>query len=61
MNALYLVRHGESEWNRAGRIQGRRESPLTVAGRAGARRTVATPSARSRRPAAGTAAWPGLY
>ena len=34
MSALYLVRHGESEWNRIGRIQGRRESPLTGAGRA---------------------------
>ena len=34
MSVLYLVRHGESEWNRIGRIQGRRESPLTVAGRA---------------------------
>ena len=30
---LYLVRHGESEWNRLGRIQGRRESPLTGTGR----------------------------
>ena len=34
MSVLYLVRHGESEWNRIGRIQGRRESPLTGAGRA---------------------------
>ena len=33
MSVLYLVRHGESEWNRIGRIQGRRESPLTGAGR----------------------------
>ena len=33
MSVLYLVRHGESEWNRAGRIQGRRESPLTGTGR----------------------------
>ena len=30
---LYLVRHGESEWNRLGRIQGRRESSLTGTGR----------------------------
>lgn len=29
VSVLYLVRHGESEWNRTGRIQGRRESPLT--------------------------------
>ena len=34
MSVLYLVRHGESEWNRIGRIQGRRESPLTGTGRA---------------------------
>ena len=33
MNALYLVRHGQSEWNRIGRIQGRSESPLTALGR----------------------------
>ena len=30
---LHLVRHGQSEWNRIGRIQGRRESPLTELGR----------------------------
>ena len=30
---LYLVRHGQSEWNRIGRIQGRSESPLTGFGR----------------------------
>ena len=34
MSVLYLVRHGESEWNRIGRIQGRLESPLTGTGRA---------------------------
>ena len=34
VSVLYLVRHGESEWNRIGRIQGRRESPLTGTGRA---------------------------
>ena len=33
MSVLYLVRHGQSEWNRIGRIQGRRESPLTELGR----------------------------
>ena len=33
MSILYLVRHGKSEWNRTGRIQGRRESPLTGTGR----------------------------
>ena len=29
MTTLILVRHGESEWNRAGRIQGQVNSPLT--------------------------------
>ena len=33
MSVLYLVRHGQSEWNRIGRIQGRNESPLTGIGR----------------------------
>ena len=33
MSVLYLVRHGQSEWNRIGRIQGRAESPLTGLGR----------------------------
>ena len=33
VSVLYLVRHGQSEWNRIGRIQGRRESPLTGRGR----------------------------
>ena len=30
---LHLARHGQSEWNRIGRIQGRSESPLTELGR----------------------------
>ena len=29
---IYLVRHGESEWNREGRIQGTVDSPLTPLG-----------------------------
>ena len=33
MSVLYLVRHGQSDWNRIGRIQGRSESPLTELGR----------------------------
>ena len=33
MSVLYLVRHGQSEWNRIDRIQGRSESPLTELGR----------------------------
>ena len=32
MTTLILVRHGESEWNRAGRLQGRVNSPLTDLG-----------------------------
>ena len=37
MNSLYLVRHGQSEWTRVGRIQGRTETPLTDVGREQAR------------------------
>jgi len=36
---IYLIRHGETEWNREARIQGRRDSPLTALGREQARRT----------------------
>jgi len=32
LTTLILVRHGESEWNRAGRIQGQINSPLTDLG-----------------------------
>jgi broad specificity phosphatase PhoE len=31
--AIYFVHHGETEWNRAGRFQGRHDSPLTPEGR----------------------------
>lgn len=31
---LYILRHGETEWNVAGRLQGRFDSPLTQRGRA---------------------------
>jgi len=31
---IYVVRHGETEWNAAGRRQGRSDSPLTLRGRA---------------------------
>ena len=34
---IYLVRHGETEWNRIDRYQGQLDSPLTEAGQAQAR------------------------
>lgn len=34
---VYLLRHGETEWNLRGRYQGRLDSPLTVRGRDQAR------------------------
>jgi phosphoserine phosphatase len=34
---IFLARHGETEWNREGRYQGRRESALTELGHAQAR------------------------
>lgn len=34
---LYLMRHGQTEWNAEGRMQGRMDSPLTVLGQAQAR------------------------
>ena len=33
MKTLYIVRHGQTEWNVAGRMQGRLDSPLTALGR----------------------------
>jgi probable phosphoglycerate mutase len=33
-SAIYVVRHAETEWNVAGRRQGRLDSPLTLRGRA---------------------------
>jgi broad specificity phosphatase PhoE len=39
---IYLVRHGETEWNREGRVQGHLDSPLTQKGRDQARRAGLT-------------------
>ncbi|MGL1932618.1 MAG: histidine phosphatase family protein [Desulfotalea sp.] len=33
MKRIYLLRHGQTEWNVAGKIQGRLDSPLTTHGR----------------------------
>ena len=30
---LYIVRHGETDWNKAGKVQGRTDIPLNERGR----------------------------
>lgn len=52
MTELYLVRHGETEWNAARRIQGRTDIPLNDTGREQARQ-AAELLARRR--------WQGVY
>lgn len=37
MTRLYIVRHGETDWNREGRVQGHTDTPLNATGRAQAR------------------------
>ena len=52
MTLLYLVRHGETDWNRAHRIQGSTDIPLNGTGRDQAMRTARLLARRS---------WDGLY
>ena len=37
---ILLVRHGETDWNATGRIQGHSDTPLNAAGRLQARRAA---------------------
>ena len=46
MPTLHFVRHGETAWNREGRIQGVADVPLSAAGREQARELAATLAAR---------------
>ncbi len=60
MSSVLLLRHGETDWNRQGRMQGRGDSPLTLRGAAqadalaraaallGVRRVLASPLGRAR-------------
>ena len=47
MTTLHLVRHGETEWNRDGRIQGWADTPLSERGHEQARELAATLGERS--------------
>lgn len=72
MTRLFLVRHGETDWNRQRRIQGRTDIPLNATGREQARATgmrlagrewdgiAASPLARARETAELIAAEVGL-
>ena len=68
MGDLILVRHGETEWSRAGKHTGRTDVPLTPAGEAAAaalapvlaRRTIAAVFTSPARRAVTTAALAGL-
>jgi probable phosphoglycerate mutase len=42
LDQVFLARHGQTEWNRAGRVQGRLDSPLTERGEQQARRLART-------------------
>lgn len=72
MGLVFVVRHGETDWNRAGRYQGQRESELTELGKSQARaladdlggaklaRVVSSPLARCVQTAAPLAARAGV-
>lgn len=47
MTDLYLVRHGETDWNAERRIQGRTDIPLNATGRGQAERTAGLLAARA--------------
>ncbi len=44
---IYLLRHGETDWNREGRLQGRTDIPLNEAGREQVRRAADILAARA--------------
>ena len=52
MTMIYLVRHGETDWNRERRIQGSTDIPLNETGRSQARATGALLASRK---------WDGVY
>ena len=72
MSVAYVARHGETDWNRAGRYQGQLESTLTELGRSqaaalasalagsGARRVLSSPLGRCLETAAPVAAALGV-